>query len=530
MKRFLWLGFVLSVYLICTGCGDTFRPIIIPNPPQFPNPAASNTVVSINDNGTLVPGTAMVIDVSGDTVVSIANVGLAPVHAVQQTASVVLVANRSVPGVGSDSVTKLTFSNTVISGTTAIGLPAGSAPNFVATTESSEAYVLLPNLASVGVINTLSNQLTYTLPVGSNPVAMAETPNGTKLYIANEADSTISAFNTSDRSARSVVGTLTSGPIWLSARNDSQAVYVLESNGTLAWIDTTSTAGPDTLTETPIQVPGATIMTYDTNLNRLYIPGGQQMTMVDVSQSPPQIISSPIAIPPFALVNLASVLATATSAAALPDGTRAYVASYAVLPSTVAISAVSGDGTTATYTYSFASGEALNAGMTITVAGTNTGFDGPYTISAVLTGTASCPTTCFQTASTTSSPWTGTASGTASNLFPQVTVVDTVSNLAVTTIALPGFPDATNPNYPTPNSIYYVPVCVDNRFRFMMAAGGDSSRAYLSSCDGGMVDIIATSSESYVLNQAAPVGTRAPIPPDPQNPPQNPIFLLAGPP
>src|ERR1700691_2942477 len=100
MKRFLWLGFVLSVYLICTGCGDTFRPIIIPNPPQFPNPAASNTVVSINDNGTLVPGTAMVIDVSGDTVVSIANVGLAPVHAVQQTASVVLVANRSVPGVG----------------------------------------------------------------------------------------------------------------------------------------------------------------------------------------------------------------------------------------------------------------------------------------------------------------------------------------------------------------------------------------------------------------------------------------------
>jgi len=51
MKRFLGLGFVLFLYVICTGCGDTFRPIIIPNPPQFPNPAAAHTVLSINDNG-----------------------------------------------------------------------------------------------------------------------------------------------------------------------------------------------------------------------------------------------------------------------------------------------------------------------------------------------------------------------------------------------------------------------------------------------------------------------------------------------
>ena len=54
MKRFLWLGFVLFLYVICTGCGETFRPIIIPNPPQFPNPAAAHTVLSINDNGTVV--------------------------------------------------------------------------------------------------------------------------------------------------------------------------------------------------------------------------------------------------------------------------------------------------------------------------------------------------------------------------------------------------------------------------------------------------------------------------------------------
>ena len=110
MKRFLWLGFVLSVYLICTGCGETFRPIIIPNPPTFPNPQAAHTVVAINDNGTIVPGSAMVIDVSGDTDVSQASVGLAPVHAVQQTASQILVVNHSVTGALADSITKLDLS------------------------------------------------------------------------------------------------------------------------------------------------------------------------------------------------------------------------------------------------------------------------------------------------------------------------------------------------------------------------------------------------------------------------------------
>jgi hypothetical protein len=59
-----------------------------------------------------------------------------------------------------------------------------------------------------------------------------------------------------------------------------------------------------------------------------------------------------------------------------------------------------------------------------------------------------------------------------------------------------------------------------------MAAGGDSSRAYLASCDGGMVNIIDTTSDIYVLNLPAPLGVR---PGGQQNLPQNPVFLFAGP-
>jgi DNA-binding beta-propeller fold protein YncE len=552
MKRFLWLGSVLFLYLICSGCGDTFRPIILPNPPTFPNPAATHTVVSINANAPLnhqpeSPGTAMVVDVSGDTDQSIANVGLAPVHAVQQTASVVLVANQSIAGAQADSITKLIFDSPVIFSSTTITMPVNSAPSFVASTESAQAYVLLPNytVPSVGIVNTSLNTLVTSIPVGSSPVAMAETPDGKKLYVANESDSTISGFNTQTGNLTPRVNSptsTTSPPIWLSARSDSQMVYALEFNGTLAALTTTSTAGPDSLTEYPnINVPGATYMVYDSNLNRLYIPGGQEMEIVDVSQSPPGLLGT-INIPPFTPLNSAPVPATAAAVTDLPDGTRAYVSSYAVLPSSFNVTSVSGDGTNATYAYTLTAGQNLTAGVSVTVMGTGqSGFDGNLLVGGIISGTTACPGTCFQVPNTNLlAPTPVSVSASGSNVFPQVTVVWTDSNTIKTTAALPGFPDATNENYL--QGLFYVPVCATTRdfvgpkggptgggFRFNMAPGGDSSRAYFSSCDGGVVDIIDTATDTYILNLPEPVGTRPPIPPDAENPPQNTIFLLAGP-
>ncbi len=547
MKRFLWLGFVLFLYLICSGCGDTFRPIILPNPPVFPNPAATHTVVSINDNAPKVdqtessPGSTMVIDVSGDTDESIWNLGLAPVHAVQQSASIVLVANHSITGAQSDSITKLIFNSPVIFSSSTISLPANSAPSFVATTEAAQAYVVLSSLNSVGVINTSLNTLVATIPVGNNPVAMAETPDGKKLYVANQGDSTISGFNTQTANLSPRQGSpvsTTSPPIWLSARSDSQMVYALEANGTLAALNTFSTSGPDTLTEYPnINVPGANYMVYDLNLNRLYIAGGQEMEIVNVGQSPPQLLGT-INVPPFTPLNSAPVAATAAAVTDLPDGSRAYLSSYAVLPSNFTVTSVSGDGTNATYAYTLTAGQNLTAGVSVTVIGTGqTGFDGNFLVGGIISGTTACPGTCFQVPNTTLlAPTPVSVSASGSNVFPQVTVVWTNSNTIKTTAALPGFPDATNPNYL--QGLFYVPVCTNTRdmfgptgsgFRFNMAPGGDSSRAYLSACDSGVVDIIDTSTDTYLLNQPEPASARPPIPPDTQNPPQNPVFLLAGP-
>jgi len=474
MKRFLWLGFVLCLYLICSGCGDTFRPIIIPNPPTFPNPKAAHTVVAINDNGMFTPGSAMVVDVSGDTDVSVVNVSLAPVHAVQQTASQVLVVNQAVTGLTPPptgclvtinnqvfnvcpSITKLDFSGTVIGSTSTISLPPSSAANFVATTESSQAYVLLPNyvpdpikfpsviVPSIGVVSTQTNSLGPTKPVGNNPVAMAETPNAQKLYVANRDSNSISGFNTVGLSSRTVTGSF-NAPLWVTARSDSQRVYVLNTNGVVSTIDTTSTAGPDNVIDASVSAPSAAYMLYDGNLNRLYIPGGTHLTILDVSQSTPQVLAGgPIAIPTVAPSSrLASDPCSSTSeqtltvaaVAALPDGSRAYVGAFY-------------EDTVNNINY----------------------------------------------------------------ICPQATVIDAASNTIKNSTAIPGFPA-------------FDAFCSTTRFRVTMAAGGDSSRAYLASCDGGMVNIIDTTNDTYILNLPAPLGVR---PGGEQNLPQNPVFLFAGP-
>jgi hypothetical protein len=158
-------------------------------------------------------------------------------------------------------------------------------------------------------------------------------------------------------------------------------------------------------------------------------------------------------------------------------------------------------------------GHDLTPGIMVTVSGIGTpsGFDGTFAVNAV-SGTSCATQPCaFQAANTTKASQTavnGVASSTIDNLFPQVTVVTTKSNAIETTVGLPGFPDATVVGSP-----YYVPVCATTRFRMTMAAAGDSTRAYLASCDGGNVNFIDTSTDTYLLNAPAPPSVRPPIPP-----------------
>src|ERR1700733_1603351 len=94
---------LLGVLLAESSCGDTYRPIAIPIQPVPPTPSALHYVVSLSMNGICPPsagetcglGASTRIDVSGDSSVGAAQVGLNPVHAViTPDGSSVYVANQ----------------------------------------------------------------------------------------------------------------------------------------------------------------------------------------------------------------------------------------------------------------------------------------------------------------------------------------------------------------------------------------------------------------------------------------------------
>jgi YVTN family beta-propeller protein len=302
-----------------TGCGDVFRPVAIPQPPPPPDPSSLHFDIFLTRNGPSNPGASSRIDVSGDTNVGTATTGLGPVHVTMlPNGTRIYIANGE-----EDTVS--TYNPSVIAPVTTITLPPGSVPVFVATTESGNVYVAnsgngLPGAGTVAVISTTTNIVSTILTVGTNPVALAELPNATKLYVVNQGDSTVRIINTVDKTLNpnpvADPGGTIATPVWVLARSDNARVYVLSAgSGNVSAIDTTT----DSVVASTSVGAGANFMFYDRTRNRLYItnPVASTATVLDVSTD----TLAPITLP---------ITGTPVSVAALPDGTRAYVASYQV--------------------------------------------------------------------------------------------------------------------------------------------------------------------------------------------------------
>jgi DNA-binding beta-propeller fold protein YncE len=307
---------ILAFLLICVACGDQFRPVAIPITPPPPNPEAAHNVFVLSDNGVDNPGASSQLDVSGDTNIGVARLGLGPAHAaLTPNGSRIYVVNRwedTVSSYASGSATSVTTTS----------LPTGSRPVFVNTTEAGTVYVANSGTntvaPTVAAISTTSNfLLDPQITLEASPVALAETPDGKKLY-AVKTNGTVTSINTLDRSVGQVIAT-GSNPVWAVARSDSARVYVLNSgSGTVSAIDTST----DTLLPASFSVgAGASFMIYDGAANRIYAtnPTANTVTALDVSSDPP-------AVPLFTT----AVAASPVTVTALPDRSRLYVASAAL--------------------------------------------------------------------------------------------------------------------------------------------------------------------------------------------------------
>lgn len=552
--RILNTAVTLALAAGMTACGDYYRPVAQPLQGIQPSPAAAHSIIAVNSDGVADNhrgnGSASNIDASGDSVQGNLVVGLAPAHAalaanglklyvansaedsvtVNSTSSpTVATATVSLPPSPSAQITQVsgngstaTYTYTGATGSFAVGdtvfvtgcatagfngvyTIAGAGGNsfsvanstsgsdnpefggalaktpnavFANTADNTNVYVAGYSTNSVYVIDQNTNVVKASIPVGARPVSLAELPNGQQVYVANQGSGTVSAISTiNDTVTQTISPAAGAVPVWVTARSNSTRVYVLDASGTIydmdplaATIDCASAPAIGCSATATINAgAGSNFMAFDPTLNRLYVtnPTDSQVGVLDASVDPPKLIST---------INLATAASSACSGCApdsvavLGDGNRAYVAAYQFAP-----------GCTDT------AGNAVNCVNTLVAV-----IDGPSgrlksVIPGIGSGAALSTTGC------------GAQSGPVPALWQPGTA----------------------------------------RFRASIAASGGGAnskfKVYVGQCDAGSIAVI----DSYPVNgnlgdTYSGVSLNAPLSSFPPlaggvPPPQNPVFVLAGP-
>jgi YVTN family beta-propeller protein len=306
------LAAVFSLGLLCSGCGDVFRPVANPVPQPGGDPQRTAHALVVSSNGSS-PGTAVDIDTTGDTNVGIFNVGRNPVHASGVT-GINYVVNRD-----DDSVATFTLLS-IGNPPAIITLPAGARPVFVAPA-GGKVFVAESGLAAVADIS-VNNTVTRHIPVGSQPVALVAIPDGTKLYCLNKNDGTVSVILPA---TDQVVATITVGstPVWGAVSSDGSRVFVVnQGSNTVSVIDTTTGPTTDTVINTLNVGAGPNYIVYQSSQNRAYVtsPAANSLTIIENATG---------AAPTVTVRSLAGAPCNGqhpSSLTALRDGTRVYVA------------------------------------------------------------------------------------------------------------------------------------------------------------------------------------------------------------
>jgi len=337
-----------------TGIGN---PVIYTLPNLGPQQSAA--ITSISESGTVVTVVLSALigqaQVGGPIVISGVNIG-------GYDGNFVISSINGTTIQYTDSATNLAATT---GGTATVPLPTFCSyqPDFVATTQTNAVFVANygyengPNCAyastdSIALLNTFTNtigNIAYLNPSNASPaphpVAMVETPDGQNLYVVNQGNNTVMDLSPFDLSTLATIPVGTT-PVWAVARPDNRRVYVLaQGSGTLIPIDTATNTILQSQTNLSVGA-GANFILYDPTLNRLYVTNPSTGTVFVFSATGGTDLSGNANDTPLLLatISMSAVPTTSStppcpggcspvSVAALPDGSRFYVASYQAQPS-----------------------------------------------------------------------------------------------------------------------------------------------------------------------------------------------------
>jgi YVTN family beta-propeller protein len=171
------------------------------------------------------------------------------------------------------------------------------------------------------VIDTASNKVVATIPVGTFPSSVATTPDGTHAYVTNEFDATVSVIDTA---SSKVVATIPVGdnPSGVATTPEGTYAYVTNSDfGTVSVIDTASNSVVDTIRVGVFPTGVATTP------DRIHPPERDDRRHQPLAYVTNQVEATVSVIDPAnnTLVATIPVGDNPNGVAITPDGTRAYV-------------------------------------------------------------------------------------------------------------------------------------------------------------------------------------------------------------
>jgi YVTN family beta-propeller protein len=309
-RRASFVVTTLVLAVLVAGCGETFRPVVLPEPQPGPDPQAPKQALVLSTTGA-APGIGTHINLAGDTNVGQSQLGLEPVHALSYANNTrVIVANR-----GSSNLSSYSTISPVNPSVNTVTLPTGAQPTFLFSNQpNATVFVAMSGLNAVGVVSLGSLLFTTQIPLPATPVALTGTSDGNKLYSAN-ANGTVSVI---DARNHVVNGTINVGgaPVYATVSSDSQFVYVVNGGGFVSVINTAT----DALHTTPSVTVGTapTFAFFDARLQRLYVPnsGSNSLSIINVDR---------LSATGFLTVTNVPVGTAPKYATALPDGSKVYV-------------------------------------------------------------------------------------------------------------------------------------------------------------------------------------------------------------
>ncbi len=171
------------------------------------------------------------------------------------------------------------------------------------------AYITNGESNNISVIDTTTNKVTATIPVGSNPMGVAINPDGTKVYVANAYSNDVSVIDTA---TNTVIATVPAGkkPLGIAVTPNGKKVYVAnEGSNTISVIDTTA---------------NVIISTLNTGRNPTGVavsPDGRKIYVTNYGDKTVSIIDPATK----AVIATVSVGRGPKEIAVTPDGTKIYV-------------------------------------------------------------------------------------------------------------------------------------------------------------------------------------------------------------